>query len=216
MSLKAYLKPEKAKARPYLYKQYKLPNVSAAQLVQIRVREGFVVDSKPQDGTKSTSSSVPRLARTSSSGALGGPVTEQSSSITLSIHWAAVVDIIYEISVESESSQQVLVKIYLRMPSGEFFLRFKQQLSSTVANQESSTHLYQMCRQLDGFIDTMFSVDDCLAKISNGVATQDVAVWHRWFTVRNLFCILNADVQTPLRLRHGSIDSLLTTSRTAL
>ena len=37
-SLRSYLQPEKAKARPYLYKQYKLPGVSAAQIIQIRTR----------------------------------------------------------------------------------------------------------------------------------------------------------------------------------
>jgi hypothetical protein len=212
ISLKAYLKPEKAKARPYLYKQYKLPNVSAAQLIQIRVREGFVVDTKPhqQDGGNKTLTS--RLTRTSSSGALAPVTSSNEHSITLSIHWAAVVDIIYEISTESES-QQILVKVYLRMPSGEFFLRFKQQVSAAGAGND--THLNQMCRQLDGFVETMFSVDDCLAKISNAVALQEVSLWHRWFNVRNLFLFLKAEPQT-VRLRHGAIETLLSNSREQL
>ena len=230
MSLKAYMRPEKAKARPFLYKQYKLPRgVSAAQLIQMRVREGFVVDSVSKTksnkvagglsrvasisgSTAMNSTSTNRLARTASSGAISspGPNGEMAEQISLSAHWGPVIDIIYEVSLADQSEDdQLLIKIYLRMPSGEFFLRFKQQVASQMTGQD--TNLYQMCRQLDGFIETVFQVDDTMAKLiveESRTIPREVSLWHRWFTVRAIFCLIGTPVPQP-RVRHGMLDPLL-------
>jgi hypothetical protein len=230
MSLKAYMRPEKAKARPFLYKQYKLPRgVSAAQLIQMRVREGFVLDSvgktkrnKVPGGLSRVASiggsaginstSTGRLARTASSGAISspGPNGEMADQISLSAHWGPVIDVIYELSLADQSEDdQLLIKIYLRMPSGEFFLRFKQQVASQMTGQD--TNLYQMCRQLDGFIETVFQVDDTMAKLiveESRTIPREVSLWHRWFTVRAIFCLVDTPVPQA-RIRHGMVDPLL-------
>jgi len=186
MSLKAYLKPEKSKARPYLFKQYKLLNVSTGQLVQLRVREGFVFC--PSEGG---------LARNASLNAVstGG---EKEQTISLSTHWGPVIDIIYEISPLDS-----LVKIYLRMPSGDFFLRFKQEVAGGG----------QMCMQLNSFVESILAVDDGLAKISSTI-NSEISLLHRWFAVKNVFVLLK--VQPPARLRQGSLDALLRAAREQL
>lgn len=203
MTLKAYLKPERAKARPFLFKQYKLPRgVSAAQLVQTRVREGFVLENRRRESG--------RLTRTASSGSI--KINSESSSeasflISLCTHWGPVIDVIYEISHDESDQDELLIKIYLRMPSGDFFLRFKQQVGLA---SSSDTNLYQMCRQLDGFVETLFQVDDTLAKlIRKSAVSRDVSLWHRWLTVRSLFAAVKIEVPPSGRIRHGSLEPLL-------
>ena len=336
-TLKSYLQPEKAKARPYLYKQYKLPGVSAAQIIQIRAREGFLIETHSistasrasvsaihrvaSGGGLTTSAGLSRTASTTSMQGLSpnGPAADTAKkAILMSMHWGPVMDIIYEITSSAEEedggselymsrpSEELRIKLYLGMPSGEFFLKFKQQVSvaSSAAHVPSSeTHFWQMCRQLDAFVDSIFNVDDTLTKITcpkdrpgllarrsvsdpklpappagiqrhmsatidrrsstsldkiaehtNGliqtsasqeslgsgissippsppltpqmrdpappsglemallkqVLPRDVSTWHRWFTVRNLFVLL--DVSTQLanhRIRHGGVGTLL-------
>lgn len=191
-TLKQYLQPEKAKARPYLYKQYKLPGVSAAQIIQIRAREGFLIDAVNTSVSNSSRSALPRvgsiggsLGRTNSSVSLQGlspngpgPTDPQKRSVTMSMHWGPVMDVMYEItssscdaeedcdSYLSRPSEEMRIKVYLRMPSGEFFLKFKQQLAASTATHASETNFWQMCRQLDAFIDAIFAVDDTLTKLT--------------------------------------------------
>jgi len=62
----------------------------------------------------------------------------------------------------SRSSEELRIKIYLRMLSGEFFLKFKQQLGVVGGD----TYFGQMCKQLDQFIDAVFSIDDTLTKFT--------------------------------------------------
>ena len=312
-SLKSYLEPEKTKAaRPYLYKQYKLPGVSVAQIIQTRAREGFLIEASSTTAGASrrlsTSTSSPQLKRTNSSmlktsssnSSLVTTVSEpkrSEQSVSLSMNWGPTMDIIYELSTSAiggdESSgasttpgelfvsrpcEEVRIKIYLRMQSGEFFLRFKQQLSSS-ANHD--TYFGQMCKQLDAFIDAIFQVDDVLAKLTSRpprkpevrmrrqqsqeiggsrthslnkiseeaditiaqshsmdslisettpsppytprvsctppkeVVPKNVAHWHRWFTVRNLF-VLNEIEASKGRVRHGMMAPLLVAGREGL
>ena len=283
-SLKSYLEPERAKTRPYLYKQYRLPGVSVAQILQVRANEGFLLETAAVPGNNKfhpviSSPSIHRahssslfaassLTRTSSAtslqaspsnGTLDNMADSRRDKISLRLNWGPVMDIIYEIAGDEESSseepvtayvprqsEEVRVKIFLRMPSGEFFLRFKQQ----VATQSGDTNLWQMCRQLDALIESIFSVDDTLTKLTlrstdraseagrcsfmplhkiaenndNDIGDllktsipKDVASWHRWFTVRNLFLILDvsADLRAQ-RIRHGLAFRLLEAARDLL
>jgi hypothetical protein len=212
MSLRAYLKPEKGRARPYLYKQYKLPHVSVAQLVQLRTKEGFVLSGSQKKSAASNS----RLGRTASLNSVdslvGSPSSPSPTSAVVSMkaHWGPVVDVLYEIS-KAGDDHSVLVKIYLRMPSGDFFLRFKQTATSSLGGDNSSSNFWQMCKQLEAFTDTILAVDDSLAKVTNIVPDIEFPLLHRWFTVRSLFVLL--EVSPPARLRHGTIDSLLKNAR---
>ena len=274
---------QKSKARPYLYKQYKLPGVSAAQIVQIRAREGFSVEhvasgpvARAAGGLHRVASTGGGLARTSSTSSLLNDIP--ATAIALAMHWGPVMDVVYEIApgdevpdgddkhVISRSDDQLRIKIYLRMPSGEFFLRFKQQVASGAAPLAATeTYFWQMCRQLDTYVESIFQVDDTLAKLTcprsslksafqseprlarqasvdhrlslNRIAEhsdteetptvagrdvakaipKDVSTWHRWFTVRNLFVVLDADIDSKVqRLRHGSVSPILKENRTHL
>lgn len=198
MSLRAYLKPEKSKARPYLFKQYKLPNVSASLLVQLRVREGFTFCPAEKS----------QLTRTASLSALSAS-DDKTAAISLSTHWGPVVDVIYEIT-----PPDTLIKIYLRMPSGDFFLRFKQQVAG--GGPEAPFGLGQMCMQLNGFVESILSVDDGMAKISSKIPSE-TALLHRWCAVRPIFILLKLDMAPlPARLRQGTLDGLLRASREQL
>jgi hypothetical protein len=207
-------------------------------------------------------------------------------------------DVIYEITAVgtdeeelyvSRNSEEIRIKVYLRMPSGEFFLRFKQQLGAATTQHvpASETHFWQMCRQLDAYIESIFQVDDTLTKITcprnkNGLSKNrlmqrqssevvdrrfsttslnriaeipasvsqesllsavssiptsppgtprlhddpelvvnsiptDSSTWHRWFTVRNVFVLLDISKQTEnQRIRHGMSGQLLSNARDQL
>ncbi len=66
----------------------------------------------------------------------------------------------------SRPSEELRIKVHLRMQSGEFFLRFKQQLAAGNTSSSQDTYFGQMCKQLDLFIDSIFQVDDTLAKMT--------------------------------------------------
>ena len=266
-SMRSYLQPERTKARPYLYKQYTLPGVSAAQLIQIRAREGFLIEGAGNVGVGSSSSAntLVRVAsgtlpRSPSVNTLAGePVRSlrADGSVSFSMSWGPVMDIIYQVSsggceddggdapgYVSRSSEELGIRIYLRMPSGDFFLKFKQHV--TVSTE---TYFGQMCRQMDKFIESIFTVDDTLTKMSSNyrsgnrhstfrrasmnkitevadsqdfgglvdVVPRDVATWHRWFTVRTMYVLLDVSGQVAdKRIRHGMFAPLLGTAREGL
>ena len=194
-SLKSYLEPERAKARPFLYRQYKLPGVSVAQVVELRCKEGFLIDSATATARKCGIVAIgqsPVIHRTGSTLSRASSATSLQASpsnatldvnssprkqIALRLTWGPVMEVIYEIgfagdeenqeevsafSFIARQAEEVRVKIFLQMPSGEFFLRFKQQLAAP----SGDTNLWQMCRQLDALIESIFSVDDTLTKLT--------------------------------------------------
>ena len=82
-------------------------------------------------------------------------------------------DVIYEISSFSDLTvNEVRVKIHLRMPSGTYFLKFKQALSQVASHETASlvvssesacdqsvrTNFLQLCRQLDNFVEGIFQL----------------------------------------------------------
>ena len=191
-SIQSYLQPERTKARPYLYKQYVLPGVCSAQLIQLRAREGFLKEK-------------PSIQRTASSQTLSS-----GDSISFAIHWGPVMEIVYEIGTD-DPDQLIRIKLYLRMPSGDFFLKFKQQLAAP-----TETYFGQMCRQIDAFVESIFQIDDGLARLPGpSKVLTDVSKWHRWFTVRTLFVLLDVSV-TGKRIRHGMFAPLIAASRESL
>ena len=198
----SYISPEKVKARPFLYKVYKLPGVSISELIAIRKREGFAVEaylSAKQGGSQSD---------------LIAHVNSQEFFVRMVLSWGLSMEVVYEIrltnSDDLEISSDLRVKIHLRMPSGTFFLKFKQAISkeaeSTNFQVASKCNFQQLCRQLDSFVDGIFSVDDSLAKRGgsllrpgnlNSIPKQD---WNRWLTVESLYLMVGGQSVEPKNL----------------